>query len=119
MPSPIATLGSVVLDCADPEELAAFYRQVTGWEVTYRSEDYVFIGDGPTRLGFQRIGGYRRPEWPGGAPRAHLDFTVPDVGRAVDALLALGATRPADQPPSADWTVLLDPAGHPLRLAAH
>ncbi|GAA2806750.1 VOC family protein [Kitasatospora paracochleata] len=113
---PIATLHAVVLDCADPDQLAAFYRTVTGWDVSYRSETFVFIGEGATRIGFQRIGGYRRPDWPGGNPRAHLDFTVPDLDTGIADLLAAGATLPADQPGNAAWTVLLDPAGHPLCL---
>ncbi|MFJ4676300.1 MULTISPECIES: VOC family protein [unclassified Kitasatospora] len=113
----VGTLGSVVLDCADPEQLAAFYQQVTGWPVTYRSESYVFIGEGPVRIGFQRIGGYRPPHWPEDGSRAHLDFTVLELGPAVAALLAAGATRPGHQAGGEHWVTLLDPAGHPFCLA--
>ncbi|MFG2817801.1 VOC family protein [Kitasatospora sp. NPDC048365] len=112
--SPIAALHAVVLDCADPDELAEFYRKITGWEVGYRSETFVFIGEGATRIGFQRIGGYLRPQWPGGNPRAHLDFTVPDFATGIPALVAAGASLPDDQPGGEDWKVLLDPAGHPM-----
>ncbi|MEU3496332.1 VOC family protein [Kitasatospora cineracea] len=113
----VGTLGSVVLDCADPEQLAAFYQQVTGWPVTYRSESYVFIGEGPVRIGFQRVGGYRSPHWPEAGSRARLDFTVLELGPAVAALLATGASRPEQQADAEHGVTLLDPAGHPFRLA--
>ncbi|WP_241844375.1 VOC family protein [Kitasatospora sp. CB01950] len=114
---PIGALSSTVLDCPDPERLAAFYRRLTGWQVTYRSEAYVFIGDGPVRIGFQRVGGFRPPVWPSDGARAHLDFTVPELGPAVAELLAAGATKPEHQAGGDHWVTLLDPDGHPFCLA--
>ncbi|MFJ1794347.1 VOC family protein [Kitasatospora griseola] len=114
---PIGALSSTVLDCPDPERLAGFYQRLTGWAVTYRSEAYVFIGDGPVRIGFQRVGGFRPPDWPADGARAHLDFTVPALGPAVAELLAAGATKPEQQAGGDHWVTLLDPDGHPFCLA--
>ncbi|MEV6211054.1 VOC family protein [Kitasatospora sp. NPDC051914] len=114
---PIARPSATVLDCTDPEELAAFYGAVTGWEVTCRDDTFVFIGSGPVRLGFQRVAGYRAPGWPSGGAQAHLDFTVDDPEKAAAEVVALGAVRAEEQPGGGAWLVMIDPAGHPFCLA--
>ena len=45
-------------------------------------------------------------------------MTVDDVDAAEPAVLALGATKTAEQPgvPDGNWRVYLDPAGHPFCL---
>ncbi|MGW3075029.1 MULTISPECIES: VOC family protein [unclassified Kitasatospora] len=63
-----------------------------------------------------RVEGYRTPGWPEGSTRLHLDFTVPDLDRAVEELLALGTSRPAFQPGEGQWVVLTDPQGGPFCL---
>jgi predicted enzyme related to lactoylglutathione lyase len=109
----IAALSAVVIDCADPKTLAGFYREATGWPITYADDDFVYLGDGgPVRLGFQRVAGYRAPGWPDPAKHAHLDMKVADVGAAVKELTALGAGVPEFQPGDGDWVVLTDPEGH-------
>jgi predicted enzyme related to lactoylglutathione lyase len=116
----LANLATVILDCADPARLAGFYATVTGWHTTYGDDDFVFIGDGGpgVQLGFQRVDGYRPAGWPDPAKHAHLDFKVSDVDSAVEALVAAGASKPEFQPGKGDWTVLVDPAGHPFCIAA-
>ncbi|MFJ3794517.1 VOC family protein [Kitasatospora sp. NPDC090091] len=113
-------LTAITLDCADPEELAAFYREATGFEPHPKSD-----GDfaGLTRadglfIGFQRVDDYRAPRWPDRtAPQqVHLDFAVADLDEAEALLLELGAVKPAFQPGGDRWRVLLDPAGHPFCL---
>lgn len=117
--SALAQLATVIIDCRAPGPLAEFYRTLTGWAVTYRDADFVYLGDGgPVQLGFQRVEGYQPPGWPGPAKQAHLDFKVADVERAVKELVGLGATRPEFQPGGAEWVVLADPEGHLLCLAA-
>lgn len=109
----LAEITTVVLDCTDPGPLAEFYQAVTGWEVTYRDEDCVQLGNGGAiQLGFQRVDGYRPPGWPDVAKQAHLDLKVRDLSRAVTQVLAIGATRPEFQPGGDEWVVLADPAGH-------
>ena len=103
-----AELTTIVLDCADPAALAAFYAKALGLEVTYEDDDTVQLGI----LGFQRVAGYRGPSWPDGAKHAHLDLRVGDLASAVAEFEALGATKPEFQPGGADWVVLQDPEGH-------
>ncbi|MCG7526844.1 VOC family protein [Streptomyces sp. OfavH-34-F] len=113
-------LTAITLDCADPEAMAAFYQQATGFELHPKSD-----GDfaGLTRedglfIGFQRVEGYQAPQWPEQtAPQqVHLDFAVEDLDQAEVLLLELGAVKPEYQPGGGRWRVLTDPAGHPFCL---
>jgi predicted enzyme related to lactoylglutathione lyase len=111
-----AALAMINLDAADPAGQAAFYSQVLGWEVLHSEAEYAMISDGSTSIGFGRVPGYSAPGWPQeSAPkRFHLDFYVDDLTKAEEQALALGATKPAEQPNPDRWRVLLDPAGHPF-----
>lgn len=111
-------LTAITYDCADPEALAAFYQQATGYEPHPESngefagltrEDGLFIG-------FQRVADYQAPRWPGQTvpQQVHLDFAVDDVDEAEARLLELGATKPDYQPGTERSRVLTDPAGHPF-----
>ncbi|MFI6938079.1 VOC family protein [Streptomyces sp. NPDC050418] len=116
----LGQLATVVIDCADPEALAAFYRTATGWELTHSDKDFASLsadpdGTGPG-LAFARVEDYQAPRWPEGSKHLHLDFTVSDLDRTAGELLALGASRPAFQPGDGDWLVLTDPEGHPFCL---
>ncbi|MEV0383619.1 VOC family protein [Nonomuraea sp. NPDC050643] len=111
-----ATLSSMVIDCADPAALAAFYAKATGWRVTGDDAEFRTLEGGPVPLSFQRIDGYQGPGWPDDGKHAHLEFTVPDVEAALKELAGLGATVPDLQPGGDDWTVLIDPEGHPFCL---
>jgi predicted enzyme related to lactoylglutathione lyase len=112
-------LTTIVLDCADPAPLAEFYREVTGWEVTYSDADSAYLGNGGAiQLAFYKVEGYQPPDWPSPAKQAHLDFQVDDLDVAVKQVLALGATKPEFQPGGDRWTVLADPQGHLLCLVA-
>jgi catechol 2,3-dioxygenase-like lactoylglutathione lyase family enzyme len=116
---PLAQLSTVVVDCAEPVPLARFYAAVTGWRILHSAADFAQLGGhGPVALGFQRVEGHQPPAWPDPAKQVHLDFRVPDVERAVEELLALGAARPEFQPGGKEWVVLTDPEGHPFCLAA-
>jgi catechol 2,3-dioxygenase-like lactoylglutathione lyase family enzyme len=116
--SAIAKLSNIVLDCTDPAALAAFYRTATGWDVTYSDDDFVCLGDGgPVQLSFQRVAGFAAPDWPDDRKQAHVDLAVADLAAAEKELVAAGASRPGFQPGGENWTVLLDPAGHPFCLS--
>jgi predicted enzyme related to lactoylglutathione lyase len=113
-----ASLAMINLDAEDPAALASFYSQVLGWEVLHTSDEYAMIGDGSTSIGWGKLPGYSAPGWPEEtAPkRYHLDFYVDDLDKAEQQALALGATKPADQPNADRWRVLLDPGGHPFDI---
>jgi catechol 2,3-dioxygenase-like lactoylglutathione lyase family enzyme len=115
----LMTLCAVTLDCADPVALAAFYEQATGLAPVDGSGDFAGLrGPSGFFLGFQRVPGYRAPQWPGQdePQQSHLDFEVDDLDLAETALLLLGAGKPEDQPDNRRWRVLTDPAGHPFCL---
>lgn len=113
-----ARLTTIVLDCADPQALAEFYRAVTEWRVTSSDADSVYLGEEGVQLAFVRVPDYQPPAWPSPVKQAHLDFQVADLDLAVKQLLALGATVPDFQPGEGQWTVLADPQGHLLCLIA-
>ncbi|WP_185297053.1 VOC family protein [Streptomyces finlayi] len=111
-------LAAITLDCADPQALAAFYQQATGFTL-HPGSDSEFAGltreDG-LLPGFQRVDGFRPPVWPGQTvpQQLHLDFAVDDLDEAEAVLLGLGATRTDCQPGGEKWRNFTDPAGHPF-----
>ena len=116
--APIARLSLVALDCPDPRALAAFYSEITGWEIEGADESWVQLrSDGGATLAFQAVPDHRPPEWPSAEQpqQAHLDFDVDDLDDGESRVLALGA-RKADHQPGTTFRVFLDPAGHPFCL---
>ncbi|TWV40309.1 VOC family protein [Streptomyces misionensis] len=115
--TPAFRYAAVTFDCADPQELAAFYGELLGHPVLFSTDDFVLLGkEGAAGLGFTRIAGYRPPTWPdpARAKQAHIELGVDDLAEAEQRLLELGAVKPEFQPGEGRWTVLLDPAGHPF-----
>ncbi|MGI9008438.1 MAG: VOC family protein [Streptosporangiaceae bacterium] len=108
----------VVLDCADPAGLAAFYSALLGLPVTYSSDDFVVVSvsDRASGLAFQLAPGHRAPTWPDeGVPQQmHFDVMVDDLAEASRRVLAIGA-QPLPQADQ-DGDVFADPAGHPFCL---
>lgn len=105
-------LSTFAIDCADPARMAEFYQLATGWKITHLDADNAQLSDGGVILGFQRIEGYRGPDWPDDAKHYHLDLVTADVETSVRELCAAGAVKPEFQPGGEDWTVLADPEGH-------
>ena len=121
----IAELQCVVLDCPDPARLARFYAVVLGGEADRPDRRWALGEDWATVhtpsglvFCFQRVQEYLAPAWPDPArpPQAHLDFAVPDLDRAQEEVLALGATLLDG---GRGWRVFADPAGHPFCLLRH
>ncbi len=110
----IGRMHHVVLDCPDPDALAAFYSALFGLPVTYRGDDWVVVAasDTTSGLAFQRVPEHRRPTWPDPAvpQQFHLDVMVEDVEAAGPRVLALGASKLDGE------NVYADPAGHPFCL---
>ncbi len=112
----------LVVDCRDPEGLAAFWCAVLDFEVIDRSGGKVEIGSWvptveevrarqmPPTVVFVRV-----PEGRAVKNRLHLDVSPVDGSTEdeVTRLIGLGATR-ADvgQGPDRTWTVMSDPEGN-------
>src|ERR1043165_2948280 len=113
----------VVLNAPDVRELARFYSELLGWEISKESDDWAAMApaDGVAYLAIQLEPLYVRPTWPAaeGAQQMmlHLDFEGVDLEAAVRHALELGAELP-DFQPQQDVRVMLDPAGHPFCLYA-
>ena len=115
------SLRAVVLDTPDPRGLAAFYRDLLGWETQTDDPEWVRIappGGGPG-LSFQYEADHVPPVWPAGPGdlrmQLHLDVLVADLDAASAHAVALGA-RVAEHQPQEGVRVHLDPAGHPFCL---
>jgi catechol 2,3-dioxygenase-like lactoylglutathione lyase family enzyme len=120
----LVTGGSVVLDCPDPEALAAFYARLLGWapaELSYEGAWATLRNPaGGLAVEFQRAADYRPPTWP--EPRRpqmfHLDLTVPDLDAASAHALVCGAVPLDLSEDHPTFRVYADPAGHPFCLCA-
>jgi catechol 2,3-dioxygenase-like lactoylglutathione lyase family enzyme len=110
----------LVLNCREPERLAAFWAEVLGWEVLGREGDDVEIGPPAGAYGPQPTIVFGAvPDPTPGRLRLHVDVNPTDRDQAaeLERLLALGA-RPADVGQAGDepWHVLQDPEGNEFCL---
>jgi catechol 2,3-dioxygenase-like lactoylglutathione lyase family enzyme len=112
----------VCIDCADAEELAAFYGRLLGYEEATRDgSDWIALRhpDGGTDLLIQAEEWYRPPVWPERTDAQdkmlHLEIQVDDLEASVAHAIEAGA-RLADHQPQPTVRVMLDPAGHPFCL---
>lgn len=125
--SPIGWIREVVLDCADPWELAQFWGRLVGGVPTEWYPGWVTLEPPPhgQRLSFQRVGD-EGPLDGSAAPsfRAHVDILVGDLGSAHERVLTAGgrylrehvSPRPGPEGEAVRWRVYADPAGHPFCL---
>ena len=113
-------LAAVTIDCSDAENLANFYANLTGGEVTYQDAEqgYAQMKFGDATLNFQEVHSYTGPQWPGQehAQQFHLDLRVQDLESAVNHAQGLGATQAIEQPSAEHYRVMIDPDGHPFCL---
>ncbi|HXV92081.1 MAG TPA: VOC family protein [Pseudonocardia sp.] len=116
----IGRLSLVALDCPEPRALAEFYSALLGWPVDPESGDgwVQLVADSDVTLAFQRVEGYREPEWPGQEhpQQLHLDIDVPDLDAGEERVIAIGARKHGVQPKPESFRVYVDPAGHPFCL---
>lgn len=117
--TPTAFLWEIVVDCADPATLGAFYADLCGCDLHRRTDNWAWIepatrggvaaGRGGPRIAFQRV-----PEPKAGKVRLHLDLGAVDIPEVVARAIALGATQLGE--PVTDeagtYVVLADPEGH-------
>ncbi|CRZ34795.1 hypothetical protein DFR55_12510 [Herbinix hemicellulosilytica] len=116
---------SFTIDCKEPHELAKFYAKLMNWETNAFDENWAYVYAPGTKQGvypcllFQKNPEYVPPVWPEEPEKqqqmAHLDFAVDDLEKAVQHAIECGAKK-ADKQYSDEWTVMIDPAGHPFCL---
>ena len=121
MDRPYLRPNGMVLDSADPRQLADFYERLLGWPRNADEDDWITLKPpgGGIGLSFQREPAHVPPVWPAGDgdPRMqiHLDVEVRDLAEAAAWAQKQGATVAAFQPQD-DVRVMIDPAGHPFCL---
>lgn len=116
---------NVVLDSPEPERLANFYGEFLGWAVRHDDPTWSVVlnpeGGGGISVQMEEL--YRAPTWPARRGEqlmmSHLDFRVVDVEQAIADVQAAGGALAETQPSPKDFTVLLDPDGHPFCVFTH
>lgn len=110
---------SVVIDCQNANALADFYAKLLGWQKHNDDPEWISVsktGITPFLI-FQEEADYKPPVWPDNSDEQqksiHLDFVVSDIKKAIQHAINCGATVASVQF-SDDWTVMIDPAGHPF-----
>ncbi len=117
----LATFRDIVIDCANPVELAKFWTQVLGYPVIRQDEDQACLdaGDGSFRIWLVRV-----PEPKTVKNRAHIDVNL-QPGASIEQLVELGAEvlhphpgRPLGRPrrPRRQRVLRLPTAGRRQRL---
>ena len=103
----------LVLDCADPEAVAAFWEQALGVKRLGAAGNYVLLaspsGALPNLL-LQRVS-----ETKVAKNRMHLDVETPDVDAEVERLEGIGAQRLEEQARTEHgrrWVIMADPEGN-------
>jgi predicted enzyme related to lactoylglutathione lyase len=100
-------LTDVIIDCQDPEKLAAFWAQVLGRSIAARIGPFVFLdrADG-VGVGFQKADAPKP-----GKNRVHFDIRSPDPAAEQGRLEALGA-RYLPEYAAGGFLVMADPEGN-------
>ncbi len=113
----LVTTGVVVLDCAEPEKLAEFYKELLGADEAESNANRVELraADG-FRLALRRDVNATAPSWPRpeNSLQAHLEFVVDDLDAVERRIVSLGG-RPiesGDPVGPAGERGYADPAGH-------
>ena len=107
----VLSLGSVVIDCSDPESLAGFYGAVLGTEISQSFPGFIWLApasDGSISLAFQKV-----PDPTPGKNRLHLDFSFADLSATRDRIEQLGGSFvETHQIGDFTWNTFADPEGN-------
>jgi hypothetical protein len=109
-------LFAVTIDTPAAADLARFYAELLGTEVTYDGPEGSMLTTGGSNLMFQQVAEYTPPKWPDPSrpQQAHLDLIVDDADEGEALALKLGASRlPSD---AESFRVFADPHGHTFCL---
>ena len=113
----LVTTGVVVLDCAEPEKLTEFYKELLEAEHVDATANRVELrtADG-FRLALRRDVNATAPSWPRpeNSLQAHLEFVADDLDGVERKIVSLGGrpTESGDAAGDAEERGYADPAGH-------
>jgi predicted enzyme related to lactoylglutathione lyase len=111
-PMPEVTIG-LVLDCRDPESLAAFWTKALGLVHLGSVENYALLASEDGRL--PKLLLQKVDEAKTGKNRMHLDIETSDVDSEVHRLEGIGAHRIETTTRSehgTHWVIMADPEGN-------
>jgi hypothetical protein len=101
----------IVIDCIDPDSLAAFWAAALGYRDAGRYEQYAILL--PPDVAHPPVLLQKVPEPKRVKNRVHLDIRTPDVPSEVVRLEGLGARRiDLGQGEGRDWVPMADPQGN-------
>ena len=117
-------LRSVVVDCANPQELSRFWAAALGWTVRpYTDDDLAWLAPegltpetdpsvciDPPEPSVPTLWLNKVPEPKVGKVRIHMDVNLADADDT-DRLIDLGATIVKERPGGNKWTIMADPEG--------
>ena len=111
------SIASITFDTTNPEQLAAWWAERFGAEITANMDGFFVIVAGgtlPTQLAFQKVG-----DPTPGKNKVHLDFHAEDREAEVARLVGLGAkeTGRNNFGPEFEWVVMADPEGNAFCVA--
>jgi predicted enzyme related to lactoylglutathione lyase len=108
MGEPSVEIADIIIDCSDPERLAAFWADLLGRPIGGRKGPYVWLTrqKGGIGIGFQ---GVAEPKV--GKSRIHLDVSGPDIAVLKSRIEALGGLRIKGYE-SGGFLVMADPEGN-------
>lgn len=112
-----AVILHVTFDCHDPERMATFWAQLTGYRRMGTTDPDVITLQAPGTRGVQKLLFYRVAGTVPVKSRLHLDLAAMDPDTEIERLLGLGATRIGRrQGGGSSWIVMLDPEGNEFCL---
>jgi catechol 2,3-dioxygenase-like lactoylglutathione lyase family enzyme len=114
----LVTACVVVLDCAEPEKLAEFYKDLLGADEVHATANRVEIESAAgMRLAFRRDVNATPPSWPRpeNSLQVHLELEADDLDAAERRIISLGG-RPTDTNGPHEERAYADPSGHSFVL---
>jgi predicted enzyme related to lactoylglutathione lyase len=100
-------INCIIIDCVDPERLAAFWGGVLGRAISGRTGPYVWL----ERRGGVGVGLQKAAEPKTGKNRLHLDLAVADPAAEQQRIESLGGRR-LHEYASGGFLVMADPEGN-------
>jgi predicted enzyme related to lactoylglutathione lyase len=107
-------ISDIVVDCREPETVAAFWSSLLQRPIEGRKGPYVWLSrSNGIGLGFQRV-----EEGKLGKNRIHIDVSGPDVAHIKERVEALGGRR-VDGYDEGGFLVMSDPEGNEFCVVPH